>query len=252
MGKIVAIGGGSPGMPGQLARTGFFMYDQEIIKLTHKKNPKLLFIPTASKDSVKYSQAIVDYFGRKLKCRVDVLNVVKEKYLENVLKKKILNSDIVYVGGGNTLYMISKWKKLGIDRLLYKAYKKGVVMSGLSAGAICWFKHGTSDSRMMTNPKYKKYIRVSGLGWISFTLSPHHISEKKRKKGLIQIINKYGGVGLALDDYAAIEIIDKKFRIITAKIGVGASKVYKVNGKVTFEKIVNNKFYSLDNFLVHK
>jgi dipeptidase E len=248
MTKLFAIGGGEIGRPGQPIETAAI--DKEIIKQSGKKHPKLLFIPTASKDSAGYISTVQNYFGKKLGCNVDVLLTVNEKPSLRKIREKIITADIIYVGGGNTLYMINKWKSLSIDKLLWEAYQRGTVMSGLSAGAICWFKYGTSDSRMMTNPTFKNYIRVSGLNWFNLTLSPHHIREKKRKLGLIKQIKKYGGVGLALDDYSAIEIIDNTFRIITSKPIAKAHKVYIKNKKVVYEEIKENMFFSID-FLTH-
>lgn len=245
MNKLIAIGGGEIGRPGYPIET--LAFDKKIIKQTGKKHPKLLFIPTASKDAVGYIETVQKYFGKKLGCQIDTLLTVKDKPSLAVIKQKILNSDIVYVGGGNTLYMMTMWRKLGIDKILRQAYNKGVVMSGISAGAICWFDYGASDSRMMTNASYKDYIRVSGLGWYPLILSPHHIREPKRKAGLIKLIEKHGGVGLALEDYSAIEILDDKFRIIKSKPSAKAYKVYSENKKVIYSEIKNNKFFPLED-----
>jgi dipeptidase E len=243
MPKLIAIGGGEIGRPGKPIET--LAIDKEIIKQSGKKHPKLLFIGTATKDWESYPETVKKYFGKKLGCEVDVLLTVKEKPSLKTIKDKILGTDIVYVGGGNTLFMIRKWKQLGIDKVLLEAYKKGVIMSGLSAGANCWFAYCTSDSRMITDPTFKDYIRVKGLGWYNIIISPHHITEKKRKPGLIKQIKRHGGIGLALDDFTALEIIDDKFRIIVSKPQAKAYKVYKKNGKVLYEEIPKNKFYPL-------
>jgi dipeptidase E len=243
MKKIFAIGGGEIGRPGHSIETTAI--DKEIIRQSGKKRPNLLFIPTASKDSEGYIATVQNYFGKKLGCKIDNLLTVDESPSTNIIRNKILNSDIVYVGGGNTLYMMRQWKKLGIDKVLIEAYNKGVVMSGLSAGAICWFKYGTSDSRMMTDPKFKDYIKVSGLNIINVILSPHHLTEKKRKPGLIKIIKKFGGIGLALDDYSAIEIIDDKFKIITSKPQAKAYRVFILDGKLNYKEIPKNKFFDI-------
>ena len=248
MKKLIAIGGGDH-TPGDFPLKSVFKFDKEIIKLTSKKNPKLLFIPTASKDSPGYIDSVNKYYGKRLGCRIDVLKVVSEKPSLKTIREKILNADIIYVGGGNTLYMIRKWKSLGIDKLLYKAWKNGTVMAGLSAGAICWFRYGTSDSRMLTDPTFKDYIRISGLDWLNITLSPHHQKEKKRKPSLIKMIKKHGGVGLALDDWAAIEVLDDKFRIITTKPIAKAFKVYKEKNKVVYQEIPKNKFFPISKLL---
>lgn len=243
MTKLIAIGGGEIGRPGKPIET--LAIDKEIIKQSGKKHPNLLFIGTASKDSEGYYETIEKYFGKKLGCRTDVLHLVKDNPSAKTIKDKILSADIIYVGGGNTLYMIRKWKSLGIDKLLYQAYIKGTVMSGLSAGAICWFLYGTSDSRMITDPNYKDYIRVKGLGWYNIIISPHHITEKKRKAGLIKQIKRHGGIGLALDDYAAIEIINDKYKIITSKPIAKACKVYKDKQKLVYEELPKHKFLPL-------
>ena len=247
MTKLIAIGGGEIGRPGKTIET--LAIDKEIIKQSGKKRPQLLFIGTATKDWEGYFEAVEKYFGKKLGCKVDRLLMVKEKPSAKIIKDKILGADIVYVGGGNTLFMIRKWKQLGIDKVLLEAYKKGVVMSGLSAGANCWFSYCTSDSRMITNPNFKDYIRVKGLGWYNLIISPHHITEKKRKPGLIKQIKRHGGIGLALDDFAALEILDDKFRIIVSKPYAKAHKVYKKDGKIMYEEIQKSKFLPLQYLL---
>ena len=248
MKKLFAIGGGEIGRPGYPIETTAI--DKEIIKQSGKKDPKLLFIPTASKDAEGYIQTVQNYFGKKLGCKVDTLLTVNETPSLNTIKSKILNADIIYVGGGNTLFMMKQWRKFGIDKILTEAYNKGIIMSGLSAGAICWFKYGLSDSRIIEGQS-QNYIRVSGLGIFNITFSPHHIREKNRKLGLIKLIKKYGGIGLALDDYSAIEVIDDKFRIITSKSEAKAYKVFMLNGKLNYMEITKNKFLDL-NWLTKK
>jgi dipeptidase E len=121
---IVAIGGGVIRTRGTLA------IDREIIRLSHKKNPKLLFIPTASSDSEIYWKHVQDYFGKFLKCKTDVLFLIKEQPSKEQIRRKILSADIVYVGGGNTLLMMGLWRRLGVDKLLVSAYENGTVLSG--------------------------------------------------------------------------------------------------------------------------
>ena len=133
--KIVAIGGGEIGRPGTKIET--LEIDEEILRLSGKKNPKLLFIPTASGDSAGYIDVVETYFGIKLGCTVDTLLLWGTDLSEREIEKKIESADIIYVGGGNTLSMIRLWKKLGVDTLLQNAAERGVVLSGVSAGAVC-------------------------------------------------------------------------------------------------------------------
>ena len=135
MKKIVAVGGGEIGRPGYSIETA--KIDKEIIKLSGKKRPKFLFIPTASLDADDYVKVVNNYFGNKLGCVIDVLYLVNKKISRREIENKILNSDIIYVGGGNTFKMLKLWRKLGVDKVLAAAYKKGIVHSGVSAGAIC-------------------------------------------------------------------------------------------------------------------
>lgn len=223
MKKIVAIGGGEIGRPGYPVETA--LIDKEIIKLTSKKSPKLLLIPTASSDSKSYYETVKKYFGKRLGCKTDVLYLIKEKPSKKKIENKILKADIVYGGGGNTLKMMKIWRKTGVDKILIKAYKKGIVMSGLSAGSICWFKYGNSDSRKFANPN-ADLIKVAGLGLINALNCPHYNIEAYRKADLKKMMKKTSGVAIAMDNCCAIEVVDDKYRIIASKKSANAYKVY--------------------------
>jgi dipeptidase E len=235
--KIVAIGGGEIGRPGFPTETT--KIDKEIIRLTGKKNPKLLFIPTASSDSESYYEIVKNYFGKKLGCKTDVLYLIKEKLSKKEIREKIVKSDIVYVGGGDTLKMMKVWRKNGVDKILREAYKKGIVLSGLSAGSICWFKWGNSDSRKFNNPK-ADLIKVSGLGLINAFHCPHYDLEKQRKASLKKMIKKISGIAIAIDNCCAIEVIDDKYRIISSKSSANAYKVYW-KGNRYFEEVIKKE-----------
>jgi dipeptidase E len=143
---IVAIGGG------EIRTRGTAPIDRGIIRLSNKKNPKLLFVPTASSDSERYWKHVQEYFGDFLKCKTDVLFLVREQPSREQIRTKILSADIIYVGGGNTLQMMRLWRRLGVDKLLKAAYENGTVLAGISAGSICWFESGHSDSMSFYNP----------------------------------------------------------------------------------------------------
>src|SRR3989338_3016035 len=233
--KIVAIGGGDiRRVPGTLA------IDKEIIRLAQKKRPKLLFIPTASSDSTEYWKHIEKYFGKRLRCKTDVLFLLRETITKKEIKEKILNAEIIYVGGGNTLAMIKCWRRLGVDQLLKTAWERGIVLCGISAGSICWFESGHSDSMSFYNPKKWKYINVRGLGFIKGIHCPHYDSSTQRvprRKHFQNMISKIGGLGVAIENNCAIEFIDEQYRIITSKARAGAYRVYKKQGKVISERI---------------
>lgn len=238
MGKIVALGGGEIGRPGYPVETT--KIDKETILLTGKKNPRLLFIPTASSDSESYYEVIKQHFGQRLGCKTDVLYLTKNKPGKKIIEDKILSADIIYVGGGDTLKMMKIWRKNGVDKLIKKAYEKGVVLSGLSAGSICWFKWGSSDSRRMAIPD-ADLIKVSGLGLINALHCPHYDFDKTRKPDLKKRMAKTPGVAIAIDNCCAMEIVDGKYRIIDAKLSANSYKVYWKHNKYHAEVIRKEK-----------
>lgn len=249
MKKMIAIGGGEIGRPGFPIETT--RIDKEIIKLTNKKNPVLLFIPTASGDSEGYFATVEKYFGKKLGCKTDVLYLTKAKLSKDKVKSKILSADIIYVGGGNTFKMMKIWKRFGVDKILKEAYEKGIVLSGLSAGAICWFKYGNSDSLKMNDPK-APLIKVSGLNLIHALFCPHYDFEKYRKPELKKMMLKNSVIAIAIDNCCAIEIIDDTYRIISSKDSANAYRVFWSKGKFYHELIPKSKELKTLNNLLDK
>lgn len=216
--KIIAIGGGS------IKKNETLSIDQEIVRISGKANPKLLFIPTASLDDVGYIKVMQDHFI-KLGCTVDSLCLITQKPAYEEIKTKIANADIIYVGGGNTLRMMNLWRRLGVDKLLQQAQTQGKVLCGVSAGSICWFNAGNSDSRKFKNPQ-ANYIKVTGLGFIEALHCPHFDSESKRKQSLKKMLKNYPGVAIALEDCTALQIVDNTYRILASKPSAKAYKIY--------------------------
>lgn len=238
--KIVAIGGGEIGRPRK--EGGFYpvetmAIDKEIVRLSGKKHPKLLFLPTASGDSEGYYKVIEKHFGKNLGCKTDVLYLIKNRPSRKEIEERILSSDIIYVGGGNTLRMLKLCRRLGVDKMLKLAGDKGIVLSGISAGDICWFDYANSDS-MRFGPKKKfKMIMLRGLGFIHLMSCPHYNVEKNRHSSLKKMVGKYGRVSIALDNCAAFEVVDGNYRIITSKKSARAYRVYRKGSKVIQEVI---------------
>src|SRR6266478_114882 len=143
---IVAIGGG------EIRTRGTAPIDREMIRLAKKKHPMFLFIPTASSDSDRYWKHIQEYFGEFLKCRTDVLFLIKEQLSREQIRRKISSADIIYVGRGNTLLMMRIWRRLGVDHLLKAAYENGTVLAGISAGSICRFGSGHWRHNVLLQP----------------------------------------------------------------------------------------------------
>lgn len=235
--KIIAIGGGNVKQYKTLA------IDQEIVRLSNKNQPCFLFIPTASNDDPVYVTLITDHFTA-LGCTVSTLNLVKNPPPFSVIKSAIENADIIYVGGGNTLRMMNRWRKLGIDILLAQARDRGTVLCGVSAGSICWFNHGNSDSRKDNNPE-APYIKVTALGFINALHCPHYDTEADRQESLKRMMRHYPGVAIALEDGAALEVVGDTYRLITAQPSVFGYKVYWKKGVFYHEKLVKNEQFQL-------
>ncbi len=164
---IIAIGGG------EVALNETYEIDKFIVEAAKKEKPNFLFIPTASKDAEAYVKIINKLYG-ELGCKTDTLYLSNTKVNTEEVNQKIENADIIYVGGGNTQYMMKVWQEYGVDKALIRAYKSGKVLSGLSAGSICWFISGHSDSEFIEDIENPKPIWVKGLGIIPYLHCPHY------------------------------------------------------------------------------
>ena len=241
MGKIVTIGSGSMEALETLA------IDKEIIALSGKESPRALFIPTASSDSVERWEIFNRVYGERLGCKTNVLYLLNRNPSQNELQDKILSSDLIYVGGGNSLKMMRRWRRLGVDRILETAYDRGVVLSGLSAGCICWYKYGHSNSMEFYHPEQWDYIRVKSLGLIDATVCPSYNGgpeDKRRDTDFQQMMKKPPEVGIAIDSHCALEYVDGEYRVITSQEGAKAHKLYKRRGELVIERIEQKKGFT--------
>jgi dipeptidase E len=232
--KIISIGGGSIQLP--LKRPATTAIDQEIVKMSGKKKPRVLFIPTASQDSPAYIDAVKKQYGDRLECTVETLELYNDRPSAKEIAARITRADIIYVGGGNTMRMMKLWRKLDVDRLLIAAAKRGTVCCGLSAGAICWFREGNSDSLKYSNPK-ADYCRVKTLNLVDALLCPHYDGEKDRQPSLKKMMKKVPGVAIAVDENAAIIIEGKTYRIITSKKTAKVYRIFWKKGRYVKEEI---------------
>jgi len=173
--NIVAIGGGGFGRS-----LGSLEIEKYIISLISKKRPKICFIPTASGDSSLYKLNFYRAFS-KLDCITSHIDFFSRT--EN-LEEKVLTQDIIYVGGGNTKSMLAVWKEWNLHNIVQNAYEKGIVMSGVSAGAICWFEKGITDSFAET------LNTIDCLGLVEGISCPHFDEEKEREPYVNDVIQR--------------------------------------------------------------
>lgn len=214
--------------------------DREIVRLSAKRAPSVLFIPTASSDSEKYRKQFYDAYGDRLGCTVDELLLLGSVPDPQLVKKKIDSADIIYVGGGNTLKMMRRWRLFGVDRQLHKAYARGAVLCGVSAGAICWFDRGHSDSMSFYDRPKWNYIAVTGLGLVNGLVCPHYNGRTQgryRRKDFHSMMLKKGGHGLGIDNHCAVVFSRGEFRVIATKKTVGAYSVDVRRGELVERKL---------------
>jgi dipeptidase E len=183
--------------------TAFLKY---IIPFTQKSNPKICFIPTATGDSLV---SITNWYAACEGLAVDpyVLKTFISSYnTKKSFEESIMSMDAIFIGGGNTLNMLAIWKAQGIDLALRKAYDNGVLMTGGSAGSLCWFENGTTDSRPI------ELSKVECMGWIKGSHCPHFDGEEFRRPLYHDLIKKGElAPGYACDNNAGIYFEDEKF-----------------------------------------
>lgn len=183
------------------------------LKLSGKEAPKVLFIGTASMDSDDYFANFSAAF-RKLNCSVKSLPLTKGQVDSAAIDASLEWADVIYVGGGNTRAMMEIWKRYSLDKKLRAVYEKDTaVLTGLSAGAICWFRSGHSDSDSFTGGEDWKYTIVDGmLGLFPYCLCPHYNEEGRGSFDLM--VSDIGYDGLALENETAfVEASGKRFII---------------------------------------
>ena len=192
--KIVAIGGGG------FTHESDDTLDQFFLDQCNKKKIKLGFLATASKDDKEK----INLFYKKFENKNLELSHFNLTQKIDGFSSWILNKDIIYVGGGNTSFMLDIWRKNSLDKIFKKAYENGIVLAGVSAGAGCWFDWILSDS---VGPGLKP---LKGISLISGSCTPHSSEEKRINQFELNIKNGELPPGIAIDDGVAVLFIDGK------------------------------------------
>lgn len=170
MKKIIAIGGG------EIRNKTTAKIDAYVASLAKvhagDKRANALFLGTASHDSMPYFNSFRKTYTSDFDIKAEVaLTVYGEMDLDRI-KGKIEKADAIYVGGGDTLYMLKRWEEFGITPLLKQAYDNGTILVGLSAGAICWFTDMYTDSDILNGGTEYKFYK--GLGYLQGLCTPHY------------------------------------------------------------------------------
>ena len=205
MQAIVAIGGGEMNL-GQTRAI-----DEYIVSLPDALMPRVLFIPTASGDHPGYIDSFTKAYA-SLGCAVDVLRLYGPAADAPEAMDAKFAADIVYVGGGDTDMMLDKWRKTGVDVHLRTAYERGAVLSGLSAGALCWAACGMTD-RSDDDDFFPGWLE--GLGLLPFGIGVHY--DEPFWQQLDALAAAQDKPVIALENCTALSVIDGHMTVIRSR-----------------------------------
>jgi len=186
--------------------------DRYILQQARSSKPNVCFVPTASGDSEGYTQRFYDSL-KTLDCVPTDLSLFRSPKQD--LESFILQQEVIYVGGGNTRNLLAIWRDWGLDRILQAALNQGVVLAGISAGSICWFEQGVTDS--MKAEGSDRLASIDCLGFLPHSHCPHYDGEANRRPEYHRLM-QHGeiGRGWAADDGAGIHFIDGELQKIVS------------------------------------
>jgi peptidase E len=223
---IFAMGGGGftmePNNP---------LLDDFVLSLTPAKQPRVLFLPTASGDTTAQINAFQARFADRM-CSPEHLSLFRLRDAKRPLEEIVLAQDIIYVGGGSMRNLLAIWQAHGLDRLLVQAWRAGTVLAGLSAGAMCWFQGGVSRS---SGPPEA----LAGLGLLDGSLTVHTDGEPERLPVWLAAVRD-GTLpgGWAVDDGVGLLFRGPLLeRIVSSRPGAGAQRVDQVAGELVRHRL---------------
>ena len=187
-----------------------------VLGLTGKERPRVLYVPTAVGDSD--SGIAMFYEGLAPLCEPSVLRTFP--YPPENLRELVLSQDAINVSGGNTANMLAIWRVHGIDELLREAWEQGTVLLGASAGMICWFEAGVTDS---FGPQLEG---MECLGWLAGSACPHYDGEERRRPRYRELIDGGFPDGIAADDGVGLHYVGTELaEVVTVREGATAYRV---------------------------
>ena len=229
--RIIAIGGGEIKSKTTLE---IDRYVAELAKIhAGEKRANALFIGTASHDSMPYFNSFRKTYTSVFDIKAEVALIVYGEMDIERIAKKIDDADCIYIGGGDTVYMLEKWQETGLDKLLINAYNQGKIICGLSAGAICWFRDMYTDYEIMRGQS-SEYVMKKGLGLLDGTMCPHF---NEREKDFFEAMkNNQVEWAYCVENDCALEFVDGK---LTKSISAGGKAYIATNadGVITKKEI---------------
>lgn len=226
--QIVAIGGGV-----LLPATENFKLEGYILDATGKAAPRVCFVPTASGDDRSY---IVRFYQSYARFGVDLDVLRFFARTPGDLRAYLFAFDVVHVGGGNTRSMLAVWRYWGFDAILREAWERGIVLTGSSAGSICWFDAGVTDSVA------GDLTATNGLGFVTGSNCPHYDGEIERRPAYQRMVAAQTlAPGLACDDGAGVHFVgDNVHEAISARPNARAYRVER-DGAVARETAITTR-----------
>ena len=215
---IIALGGGGFSVGKSLA------VDRYVLRQARRARPRVAFVGTASGDAESYVTRFMDAFAG-LDCEPTHLPFFRRT---PELRDFVLEQDVIYVGGGNTRSMLAVWSEWGLPELLREAWQAGSVLAGISAGAICWFGQGVTDSGA------DALDAIDGLGLLTGSCCPHYDGEPDRRPGYRAMLES-GKIapGFAIDDEAALHFVGGDLlQVVCTKSGSTAYRLELEGGTV--------------------
>jgi peptidase E len=222
---IIAIGGS-----GFLTDAQTRALDCYVVSQARSKAPAVCFIPTANGDSDASLLRFYTIFSQ-LSCKLS--HLVFFRRTPRDLRSLLLRQDVIYVGGGNTRSMLAVWREWGLPEILREAWESGIVLAGRSAGAICWFEQGVTDSFADV------LVSLDCLGFLPGSCCPHYDGEADRRPFYHQLLldNKIGP-GVAIDDGVGVHFRGTEpYRVVTPREKAGAYRVEVADGKAQEELV---------------
>jgi peptidase E len=218
---ILALGGG-----GFTAQRSDPALDELVLQLADCPVPRILFLPTAGGDAHEQIHRFHAAFGDR-PCEPEVLSLFRLADVRRPLRDIVLSHDVVYVGGGSMRNLLAIWQVHGLDRILRDAWERGVVLAGLSAGAMCWFQGGVTTSAGAPEP-------TPGLGFLRGSLSVHAAEQPARRPVYLRAVAD-GTLppGWMADDGVGLLFRDMELeRVVAARPNARAARV-EADGAVT-------------------
>lgn len=218
--QIVTFGGGGFSM-----EAGNPLLDDFVLSLTGNARPRVCFVPTASGDADHYIVRFYRAFGSDF-CEPSHLSLFRRYRSPFDPCEHLLSRDLIYVGGGSVASMLAVWRAHGIDRALREAWRRGVVLCGLSAGSLCWFRDGVSTFH--GTPQ-----RVAGLGLLPWSNTVHYSSEPDRRGALHGWIRDGMPTAYAADDGAALHFVGSEVaQVVASRPAARAYRIERRHGRV--------------------